>query len=194
MPGAYTVALVVDGKVTDSKPLRIVMDPHVQFSDAARAKYNTVVTELHTLQGQGSDAAAQLTALYAEMQKVVPKVDSSSAPENVKTQFSTFRKDFDAVRAKFGVGVPAVGFAGFGGGGGGGAVPGGGTNVFGRVGAVKGAVMSAWETPSDAVMKQVAEVKRALPAAIAEANTVMAEARDMSRTLSSHSVTLTVPK
>ena len=139
--------------------------------------------------------AAQLTALYAEMQKVVPKVDSSNATPAVKTQFAAFRKEFDALRPKFGVGIPAVTFAPGGGGGRGAAAgPEANANVIARVGTVKGAIMGAWETPSASVMKQVTDVRAALPPAITAANAFMVKARAMSATLAPFGLTLKVEK
>ena len=87
------------------------------------------------------------------------------------------------MRAKFGIGVPAVGFGpgARGGGGGGGARL--ARNVMARIGTVKGAIMGVWETPSDALMKQVAEVQAAVPAAIREANAFLAKVRPMSQLL-----------
>ncbi len=191
MPGTYTVSLAVDGKVVDSKPLTLVMDPQVQMTAAELTAYNAVLMELHTLQSQGAEVTAQVTALYSEMQKVTPKVDSSAAPAAVKSEFAAFRTEFDALRTKLGVGIPAVTFGGGGGGFGGGAQATG--NVLARVGAVKGNIMGVWETPSAAVMKQVAEVKAAVPTVIADANALMTRARAVSQSLSSHGVTLTVP-
>ena len=196
LPGTYTVALVSDGKVVDTKSLTIAMDPQVQMTTLARAQYNTLLMDLHGMHRRGADVAAQLTALYAEMQKVVPKVDSSSATPAVKTQFAAFRKEFDALRPKFGIGIPAVTFAPGGGGGRGGAAaaPEANANVMARVGTVKGAIMGTWETPSASLMKQVAEVKTALPPAITAANAFMVKARAMSATLASFGLTLKVEK
>ena len=192
MPGTYTVALTIDGKTIDSKPLTVTMDPLVQMTDAARAKYNAVLMDLHALQGQGTEMTSTLTALGAEVGKAVTKVDSSSAPANVKADFAAFRKDFDATRAKFGLGVPAVTFGGPGGGfGGGGGAP--SPNVLGRVGTIKAAIMSVWEVPSDATMRQVADVKAAVPEAIKEATALMKRARSMSATLAEYKVTMLVP-
>jgi len=192
MPGTYTVALTIDGKTIDSKPFTIAMDPMVQMSDVARARYNAVLMELHALQGQGSEMVTTLTSLGTEVGKAVTKLDSSSAPANVKADFTAFRKDFDAVRAKFGLGVPAVTFGGPGGGfGGGGGAP--SANVIARVGTIKAAIMGVWEAPSDATMKQVADVKAAVPDAIKEAQAMMKRARTMSTALAEHKVTMLVP-
>ncbi|MEQ1693182.1 MAG: hypothetical protein ABMA00_17965, partial [Gemmatimonas sp.] len=196
LPGTYSVALVADGKVVDTKPLTIVMDPQVQMTTLARAQYNTLLMDLHGIQKRGADVTAQLTALYTEMQKMVPKVDSSSATPAVKAQFAAFRKEFDVLRPKFGIGIPAVTFAPGGGGGGrgGAAGPEASANVMARVGTVKGAIMGAWETPSASLLKQVTEVKAALPPAIAAANAFMVKARAMSTTLAPFGLTLTVAK
>ena len=194
MPGSYTVALLADGKVVDTKPLKIVMDPQVQMSEGARAQYNAVVMDLHSLHRQGAEAAAQLSTLYADLQKATHKIDSSSAPANVKSDFASFKKEFDAVRAKFGIGIPAVGFgppAGGGGGrgGGGGAAP----NPMVRAATVKGALMGVWEAPSDAMMKQVNDVKSELPKVISEANAFLNKVRAMNQALTPYGASLTLP-
>ena len=53
--------------------------------------------------------------------------------------------------------------------------------------------MGVWETPSPALMKQVSDVKTALPAAMTEATAFLAKARTMSRTISRYNVTMLVP-
>jgi hypothetical protein len=109
--------------------------------------------------------------------------------DSVKTQFATFRKDFDAVRAKLGVGAPA--FA---------AGPGGGAgfgtndaNVLARLGAVKSGMLGLWETPSASVQSQATSAKAALEAAVAESKTFMARARTMSALLAANGITMAVP-
>jgi photosystem II stability/assembly factor-like uncharacterized protein len=192
VPGTYTVALLVDGKEVDRKPLEIVMDPEVRLTGDARVAYNRLVTELHELQGRATtEAANPLAALYTEVQKAAPKVDSSSAPADVKADFAAFRKEFDAVRAKFGVPVlGAGGFLGGGGRGGPGLAP---ENVLGRLAAVKNSIASVWEVPSEALVAQANAVKTELPAAMAEAAAVLARARTVSQALGRHGVTLLAP-
>ena len=65
--------------------------------------------------------------------------------------------------------------------------------MLNRVGTVKGAIMGAWETPSAALLKQSADVKVAMPAAINEANAFLAKARSMSQALGKYNVTMLVP-
>jgi hypothetical protein len=191
-PGTYTVALMAEGRVLDRKPLRIVMDPEVQMSEAARSRWNAIVMDLHDTQRRGADVARPLTALQAEVVKTAPKIDSSAAPAALKAEWTTFKQQFDSVRVKFGVGVPTGGFGGGGGGGGGGAAA--AANVLGRLSALKGAIMGVWESPSDGTMRQVTNAKAELSSAIAEANRVLAKAKTMSHALAQHSVILTAPQ
>jgi hypothetical protein len=123
----------------------------------------------------------------------VPDQDSGGRPlpADVKAEFAQFRKDFDALRAKFGVGVPAVGGPGGGGGfGGGGAAN--DTNVLGRVGQAKSNVLAVWELPSDVLRKQADAAKTALAAAVAEVNAFWPKARALSGKLAAVRITLRV--
>ncbi|MDQ8168228.1 MAG: hypothetical protein P3C09_10770 [Gemmatimonadota bacterium] len=193
LPGTYTVALVVDGKTVESKPLTIVMDPQVQFTAAQRVAYNALATELHSAQQAGAAAAAPMTALLAEVRKAATKMDSTpTLADSVKTQFAAFRKDFDAVRAKLGVGAPAFA-AGPGGGGGGAGFGANDANVLARLGGVKSGMLGLWETPSESVQKQAAAAKAAVEAAVAESTTFMARARTMSALLAANGITMVVP-
>ena len=197
MPGTYQVALVAGGKTLDTRTMKIVMDPEVKLTDIARRRYNDVVTDLHDLQQRGTNVAASLNKLYPQMSVVAPKVASSSAPEAVKSQFAALVKDFDAIRARFGVPLGAGGAGGGRGGGGGGGGRGGAVdtlNVLARTGTVKNAIGGIWETPSDALMNQYTKVKTDLPKAIADANAFLARAQAMAATLKRYDITLTVPK
>lgn len=51
-----------------------------------------------------------------------------------------------------------------------------------------------WETPSEALTRRYTEAKAALPAAISEANTVLAKATALSPTLKKYGIELNVPK
>ena len=195
-PGTYTVALMVDGKSVDTKPMKIVMDPEVRMADASRARYNAIVVDLHDLQRRGTEMAAKLNALHPQMVDAASKVAGSSAPAAAKTQFEALNKDYEALRVKFGVPTPVAAPGGFGGGGGGGGRGGGAgdqQNLVARAGAVKNQIMGIWEMPSESLMKQYADIKLALPKAIADAEALLARARTASTTLGRSGVTLTVP-
>jgi hypothetical protein len=194
------VALMVDGRAVETKPIRVVMDPEVRFTEASRQRYNAIVTDLHDMQRRGTPVANTLGALSIEVAQAARALASSSAPADVKTQFETFKRDFDAVAGKFGARAPdtaATAPAGGRGGGGRGGRGGGGApadaSVFGRVGALKNAIMNIWEMPSDALVRQYTDLKAALTPAITEANAVVARARTLSATLARHNVTMRVP-
>jgi hypothetical protein len=85
---------------------------------------------------------------------------------------------------------PAPGAGQGGGFGGGAADP---QNLPARAGALKGQIMSFWELPSDTLMKQYADVKLALPKAIADTNAFLLKAMTMSQSLKKYDVALTVP-
>jgi hypothetical protein len=165
------------------------MDPEVKLSAEQRVAYNAKAMELHNAQNAGATAAAPLAAMAAGVRAAAAKIDSTpTLPDSVKTQFAAFRKEYDAVRAKFGVGVVAAP-GGFGGGGGG-AGAGVDANVLARVGTAKSNMLAVWETPSDALVKQAAAAKTALDAAVAEANAFVAKARAMSALLAANGVTM----
>jgi len=210
VPGTYSVALVAGGKTLESKSIKIVMDPTVTMTDANRQRWNAILMDLHDLQRRGTQAETQLAALYPQMSDAASKVKAASdIPSSVKSQFDALENDFNAVRVKFGVGpspdttaAAAGGRGGRGGGGGGrgGAGRGGGgggndaANVLNRVTTLKTAIGSIWEMPSDALTKRYADAKTALPAAIAEANAVLAKASAMAPTLKRYGIDVNIPK
>lgn len=206
VPGNFTVQLVAGGRVLSSKPLRTVMDPQVQMTDAQHRRWFEVANELHELQRRATPVVAPLTSLIQQMPDVARRVASSNAPAAVKSQFDAFRRDLLAAGAKFGVQEPdtsdAAGGRGGGGrggrGGGGGGRGGGGAadnqNVFGRAAAVKGAIQAIWEVPSAAMMRQADQVRAELPRAVTEANAVIGRASAVSQALRAHNITLEVPR
>jgi photosystem II stability/assembly factor-like uncharacterized protein len=193
-PGTYTVALQVDGRTVDTKPMRVLGDPAVTLTIAQRQRYNDIVSDLHEMQRTGTAVAYSLNALYPQFTQISSNI--GSAPAGAKTQFDALKQEFDAVRVKFGVPLPAAGGRGGGGGGGGGRGGGGGderVNVLGRVSTLKASILGFWETPSAALMSQYTELKPALAAAVTQANAFLAKARHVSVALRPHGITLTVP-
>jgi photosystem II stability/assembly factor-like uncharacterized protein len=184
LPGTYTVALMVDGNEVARKPLTLVADPQVTLTAEQRVAYNAKAMELHTAQMEGSKAAQPLAALQAQVVAITAKVDSSTTlGADVKAEWAQFRRDFDALKAKFGVGLPA-----FGGGFGGGASP--DANVLTRIGTAKNNMLSVWETPSDALVKQGAAARAALDAAVAEAKAFAPRMKAMSDKLAAAGITM----
>jgi hypothetical protein len=202
LPGSYNVALVVDGRAVETKPMRVIMDPAVPLTVAQRTRYNDIVTDLHAMQRTGTPVASALGAIAPQLNDIASRIAGmSNVPAGVKTQFDALNRDFNAVRVKFGIVAAAAGGgrgAGGGGGGGGGGRGGGGgaidpANVFGRISALKGSIAGLWELPSPALVSQYNEVKLAFPRAMTEANSVLARARTLSQALQDHGITLRVP-
>jgi hypothetical protein len=194
VPGTYHVALVAGDTTLDTKPMKIIMDPAVRLTELQRNRYDAIVTELHDVQRLGTHAATALNALYPQVNAAAAKIkDATNVPAGVKTAFETLKNDFDAVRVKFG--VPIV--AGRGGGGGGGAVGGRGgaepENVLARTSALKVRVMGIWESPSEGTVRQTAAEKLAVQNAVTEANAFLSKARQMSSSLKTYDISLTVP-
>ncbi|HYV96047.1 MAG TPA: hypothetical protein VE967_01180 [Gemmatimonadaceae bacterium] len=211
LPGTYNVALVAGDKVLETKPIKIVMDPGVTLTGPDRVKWNAILMDLHDLEKRGTQTEAQLSALYPQLQNAADKVKlAGKLPAALQTQFDALQRDFDAVRVKFGVGpardsaaAPAAGGRGGRGGGGGGGGRGGrggagggadAANVLARAGSVKTAIGGIWELPSPALMQRYTDVKVALPAAIAEANAVIAKANAIAPALKQNGIELTVGK
>lgn len=192
IPGNYTVQLVANNTVLDSKPLRIVGDPAVKMADNERKRYNDVANDLHELQRRATAAQTALQQLNRQINDATPKVrDGASVPADLKSKYDAFTKEWDAVRKKFGVGIPVAAGRGGGGGGRGGAVD--PENVLARVGAARASVAAFWEMPSASVMKQYTDAKDALPKAIADANAFITKANTMANALKAQNITLTVP-
>lgn len=193
MPGTYNVALMVDGKAVGTKPMKVVLDPANQLSDTQRKRYFDVALELHQLHGRGVEATRALMPLHTQMTDIAGKIDGmANVPADVKAQFAAVKKEWDAVRVKFGV-PPSVAAAGAGGGRGGAAPPANPADVVSKVINVKGQVLAFYDMPSASLMTQYTDVRLALPKAITEANAFLAKAATLSQALGKSGVTLTVP-
>ncbi len=195
VPGTYNVALVIAGKVIETKPIKIVGDPMLQ-NDNGRKRAMEVALDLHELQKRGTLTADALTSVDNQMSDVATKVKASKAPDSVKQQFEAFQKEFDTVKAKFGIGAFAAQAAAAGRGGGGGRGGGAGVdpnNVLGRISQLKGDLMGFGDIITDSQLKAHTDLKAALPKAMAEGNAVLIKAMTLSQTLKKYDVTLTVP-
>jgi hypothetical protein len=216
-PGTYNVALVIDGKLVETKPIKVVLDPGIKWQGTQQKQYFDLTADLHEMERRGSEVAGRLQSLYDQMAGVAAKVkDGSNVLAATKTQFDVFNKDFDALRAKFGVPLSAGGGGGGRGGGGGGGgrggAPGaaapptapppgqaaapaddGSADLLGRAGAAKNAISGIWEWPSDALLREYNAVKLGLPKAMIDANAFLVRATAMSVTLKKNDITLNVP-
>jgi hypothetical protein len=197
-PGTYTVSLVADGKVVDSKPLKVVFDLSLPGMETMATRYFAVTSDLHSLQRRAAVVGNALAALYPQVTDIASKIDAKSdVPASVKAQFAAFNKEFNAVRPKFGVpapvAAPAAGRGGGGGGRGGAANPADSANLVSKVGNLKNQIAGIWEVPSEGLVRQYNEVKLSVPKAVTEGNAVLAKVPGLSAALKKYELVLTVP-
>jgi hypothetical protein len=196
LPGTYNVALVVDGKTVETKPMKVVTDPALQLNAAQQKQYYDTAMELHELQRRAGEMTNALGPLYTNMLEVAGKIGGmSNVPAAVKTQFDAANKEFDGIRVKFGV-PPTLGGAPGGGGGGGrgGGPPPNPADLAGAVGTLKAQILMFHDVPSDTLVKRAADLRVSLPKAIAEANAfLLTKAMPLSQTLKKYDVALMVP-
>ena len=204
LPGTYNVALVVDGKTVDTKPLKVAADPEVGLTAIERKKLYDMAMEMHELQRVanavlGRHHAAQHPDWARSAKEMASRND---VPADVKASCRSASRrswrDGAEVRA----------------GGGGGrrrrrgrraaAAPRG----CGRAGGAstpagqRGRAHHAGEERHDGrhladveqTTKAYADAKAQAPKAMAEANAVIAKAATLSATLAKYKVTLTAPE
>ncbi len=197
LPGTYNVALVVDGRTIETKPMKVVTDPALQMTDAQQKRYYDMVMELHEQQRRAAEMADRLGPLYTQMTDIAGKIGGiANVPAAVKAQFEAANKEFDGIRVKFGVPPPQGGGAagGPGGGGRGGGPPPNPADLAATVGQVKAQILMFQELPSDTLVKRHQDIRLALPRAIADANTfLVSRAMPLSQALKKYDLALTVP-
>jgi photosystem II stability/assembly factor-like uncharacterized protein len=184
LPGTYNVALVVDGTVVGTKPLRVAADPDVVLTQVERKKLFDMAMEMHDLQRRATDVAAAITPFNMRVTEAAKELAAKSeVPADVKTSFEALQKELASMVTKF---TPPQG--GRGGFGGGGAPP----NPVARLAIAKNGLMGGmW--PTRTTMDAYADAKTDVPKAIAEVNALLAKASAVSASLAKHGITLTVP-
>jgi photosystem II stability/assembly factor-like uncharacterized protein len=188
LPGTYTVALVVDGKTVDTKPLKVVADPEVGLTAVERKRMFDMAMEMHELQRVATLVSGAITPLNARLGELAKEVaGQKDLPADVKTSFEALQKDVGAVAPRF---APAAG--GRGGAGGGGGRGGAADSLVGRIGQAKSGLMGGiW--PGEQTMKTYADVRAQAPKAMADANAAIAKAASLSGTLANYKLTLAAP-
>jgi photosystem II stability/assembly factor-like uncharacterized protein len=188
LPGTYTVALVVDGKVAETKPLKVVADPEVGLTAVERKKLYDMAMEMHALQGLATKVSTAVTPLNARLGDLEKEMAGrTDVPAEVKASFEALRKEVGTIAPKFA--QPAGGRGGAGGGGRGGAAE----NLLARIGQAKNGLMGGiW--PGDQTTRAYTEVRAQAPKAMAEANAAIAKASTLGGALAKYKLTLAVPE
>jgi len=188
LAGTYTVALVIDGKAVDTKPLRVTPDPEVVLTEVERKKLFDMAMEMHELQRRSTEVGTGLGSLNTRMTELAKEVGSrTDLPGDLKSSVEALQKEVAGLTPKFA--APAGG-RGFGGGGGG--RGGAGDSLAARVAQAKNAMMGGmW--PTEQALRAYNESKTQIPKAIADANSLFTRAATLSSTLTKHNLALTAP-
>ncbi|HEY2434801.1 MAG TPA: hypothetical protein VGI12_19165 [Vicinamibacterales bacterium] len=186
--GSYTVALAVDGKTIDSKPLKVVGDPEVVLTEAQRKQLFDMAMDMHDLQKRASQAAAGVASLNRQIAQLAGDVAAKSdIPADVKSAFDSLKTDTAAMLTKL-----PPGAAGFGRGGGGGG-RGNDPSLTGKIGQAKNGMMGGmW--PTSVTMKAYADSKTDAPKVLADANALFAKSAAVSASLAAFNLKLDAPK
>jgi photosystem II stability/assembly factor-like uncharacterized protein len=184
--GTYTVALIVDGKTVDTKPLRVVDDPEVVLSSAERKRQFDMATEMHALQGRVTDAMTAHGSLTRQLNELSTTIGGrSEVPSDVKGSVDALKSELAALAPR--LTLPA----GRGGGGGG---RGGPTeSLAAKIGQAKNGLMGGMVVGEQAT-RAYTEAKSQAPKTIVDLNAAIAKASTLSTTLARYNLTLTVPQ
>jgi hypothetical protein len=189
LPGSYNVALVVDGKTVETRPLRVAGDPEVVLTDAQRKQLFDMATEMHDLHRKATEAAAGVASLNRQITQLSQDMASKTdIPADVKASFDSLKSDVAALAPK----LPLAGGAG-GRGGGGGGRGGADTSVMGKIGQAKNG-MSGGMWPTSMTMKAYSDAKTDGPKTLSDANAAFAKAAGVSASLAKYNLKLDAPK
>lgn len=191
-PGTYTVSLVVDNGVVDSKPIIVVADPEIRLSGPQRAAYDRLAVDAHEQHGAAAAVVARLNSLRTQIAATQAKIDSTPSilPRADSARFAEVKAGYEAVRARFGLPIPGVSTPASTGGGFGGFAAPNAANVYGRFTALKSNLLSIWETPSLALQTQLRDTGRELDRAVKEAEELLDRATRAGRGLREKGITL----
>jgi photosystem II stability/assembly factor-like uncharacterized protein len=181
--GTYKVELIADGKVADSKPLRVTDDPDVVLTSVERKRQYEMAMEMHALQPRVIDASAAHASLTRQLNELTTTLGTrTDVPADVKSSLDAVKKEVDALAPRL------VTPAGRGGGG-----RGNTESLPAKLNQAKGALMGGMVVGEQAT-NAFSEVKSQTPKAIADLNAVIAKAATLSASLAKYNVTLTVPQ
>ena len=189
--GTYNVALVVDGKTVETKPLRVVGDPEVVLTEAQRKTLFDMAMEMHELQKRASEAAAGVASLNRQITQLSTDMAAKTdIPADVKSSFDV------AQDGRRGAGAEAA--------------RGGGRrrprrwrrrrrtrrprpSVTGKIAQAKNGMMGGmW--PTSITMKAFTDAKAEAPKALSDANALFAKAAAVSTSLAKYNLKLEAPK
>ncbi|MBM3494500.1 MAG: hypothetical protein FJX72_09315 [Armatimonadetes bacterium] len=185
------MALVIDGKTVDTKPIRVSADPEVALTAAERAKMFDMAMQIHALQTRATEAVTAFGPFNTRMTELGKEMATrTDVPAEVKTLFAALAKEVAAIAPKFTAPTPRPGQ---GGGGFGFGQQGPTDYVVTKLGQAKTGLMGSM-SPTQATLTSHAEAMAQVPKAIADLNALFARAAGVSKALEAHKLTLKVPE
>jgi photosystem II stability/assembly factor-like uncharacterized protein len=183
--GTYNVALILDGKTIETRPIKIADDPDVVLTSADRRRQYDMAMEMHAMQPRLTEAGTAFGSLSRQVNQLSTTVASrSDVPADVKASLDSFKKELDAMAPRL-----ALPQGGRGGGGG----RGNNESIAGKVGQAKTGFMSGMVV-GEQTLRAYTEVKSQAPKAVADLNAAIVKATTLSASLAKYSLTLTVPQ
>ncbi|HEX9165804.1 MAG TPA: hypothetical protein VF862_07815 [Gemmatimonadales bacterium] len=186
LPGTYTASLVVNGKEAASAPVTVKGDPEIQIGEAdARARF-ALLEELHALDRTLSSASEAAGSMHGELLKIKDALkDSAAVPAPVKAAHEQVLKAMEPIRAAFNLRTPGEPFEFD-------------MEIFRKVATfkmmmVKGGIMGATMRPTAAQLMQADELKRQVPALVAEVNAVLPKYQELLKQLAAAGLYPKVP-
>jgi hypothetical protein len=187
IPGLYNVALVIDGKTVDTKPLRVSDDPDVALTSLERKRLYDMAMEMHSLQGPVTEAATAYASLASQINDLTTTIAGrNDVAADVKSSFDAFKNELTALAPK--LALPPAGRGG--GGGGGRGVP--NERLVDKIGQAKTGLMGGM-TLAEQTTRSYTEVKSQAAKAIVDLNATIVKATALSAALGRYNLTLNVP-
>jgi len=165
MPGEYRATLVVNGKDAGTTTIAVRGDPEIAISDADRKARFDALTELHALHGRLNKAvevARQMNDQQTALKTAL--ADTSKVPANIRAAVDSLKKAMDPVREKLGLSSgeafsfdPET-FR---------------KNLVFKIGMLKGPILSATARPTTTQLRQLDEVRAAVPAMVEQVNSLV---------------------
>jgi hypothetical protein len=172
LPGTYRATLTADGRDANVATIVVSGDPAIQITDADRRTWHDTALAVHQMQAKANEVANQVNDAWTRFQALEQQARGQSLPPAVKTGMEAVRKELEGVRQRLGLGGGGQGGGGFGG---------GNQNIRGRMGQLKGGVMSSTSLPTEVQMRQKREIEAAWPKVAADASAAIAKLPALAR-------------
>jgi hypothetical protein len=102
--GTYNVALVIDGKTIETRPLKVADDPDVVLTSADRKRQYDLAMEMHALQPRVTEAGTAFGSLNRQVNELTTTAASrSDVPADVKGQLDAFKKELDGLAPRLAI-------------------------------------------------------------------------------------------